>query len=104
MNFSFLKQNLEIKTPFLFSCGTLVVNRVGTCLFKQKIHEFYLKLCDDLSGKNVNVSHNSNVHPGDNYLRRIFPTKKITRLYALLFTMVTFVKKITLNPLCDEIC
>jgi len=36
----------------------------------------FSKLCEDLSGENVNVSHNPNVRSGDNYLLRTFPTKQ----------------------------
>lgn len=35
----------------------------------------FTKLCEDISGENVNVSHNPDVREGDAYLLRTFPTK-----------------------------
>ena len=36
----------------------------------------FSKLCEDISGENVNVSHNPDVRDGDPYLLRTFPTKQ----------------------------
>ncbi|XP_055703167.1 transcription initiation factor TFIID subunit 5 [Phlebotomus papatasi] len=35
----------------------------------------FTKLCEDISGENVNVSHNPDVRDGEQYLLRSFPTK-----------------------------
>ncbi|EAT41277.1 AAEL007067-PA [Aedes aegypti] len=36
----------------------------------------FSKLCEDISGENVNVSHNPDVRDGEPYLMRSFPTKQ----------------------------
>lgn len=35
----------------------------------------FAKLCEDVHGENVNVSHNPDVREGEQYLMRSFPTK-----------------------------
>lgn len=53
--------------------GTVLASGALDC--NLKLWDFS-KLCEDLSGENVNVSHNPNVRSGDNYLLRTFPTKQ----------------------------
>jgi transcription initiation factor TFIID subunit 5 len=53
--------------------GTILASGALDC--NLKLWDFS-KLCEDLSGENVNVSHNPNVRSGDNYLLRTFPTKQ----------------------------
>ncbi|EDS41798.1 transcription initiation factor TFIID subunit 5 [Culex quinquefasciatus] len=45
----------------------------------------FSKLCEDISGENVNVSHNPDVRDGEPYLMRSFPTKQ-TPFLTLHFT------------------
>lgn len=45
----------------------------------------FTKLCEDVSGENVNVSHNPDVRDGEPYLLRCFPTKS-SPFIALHFT------------------
>jgi len=53
--------------------GTILASGALDC--NLKLWDFS-KLCEDLSGENVNVSHNPNVRSGNNYLLRTFPTKQ----------------------------
>lgn len=53
--------------------GTVLATGALDC--NLKLWDFS-KLCEDLSGENVNVSHNPNVRSGENYLLRTFPTKQ----------------------------
>ena len=45
----------------------------------------FTKLCEDINGENVNVSHNPDVRDGEPYLLRSFPTKS-SPFIALHFT------------------
>ncbi|KAL7022472.1 hypothetical protein ACKWTF_012254 [Chironomus riparius] len=53
--------------------GTILASGALDC--NLKLWDFS-KLCIDLSGENVNVSHNPNVKSGENYLLRTFSTKQ----------------------------
>lgn len=53
--------------------GTVLATGALDC--NLKLWDFS-KLCEDLSGENVNVSHNPDVRSGDAYLLRTFPTKQ----------------------------
>lgn len=72
------------------SITTLCFSRDGTILASGsldcslKLWDF-TKLCEDISGENINVSHNPDVKPGEPYLLRSFPTK-LSPIIALHFT------------------
>lgn len=52
--------------------GTILTSASLDCSLK--LWDF-TKLCEDISGENINVSHNPDLKSGDPYLLRTFPTK-----------------------------